>query len=287
MKLIRKKDELLSWRNELSNTTKPNTPSLGLVPTMGNLHIGHLTLVEKALAQNDFVMVTIFVNPKQFGPNEDFEQYPRTLEADLEKLNQLQGAERVTVFNPENITEIYPAGFQTTITVNTLDKVLCGKFRDSHFSGVTTVVYQLFTLTKPTQAYFGQKDYQQFKIIERMTNDLLLPVKLNMCDIIREEDGLAFSSRNQYLNTLQRSEAIILNQSLHLIAQSYQRDGAQEAKTCRDELMAKDSRFQYLEVLNAQDLTPIISKNLQDHGKVVVAGAFILGDTRLIDNLLI
>ncbi len=285
MKLIRKRNDFLSWRKELSESN-PNT-KVGLVPTMGNLHIGHLSLARKALAENDQVIVTIFVNPKQFGPNEDFDQYPRTLDQDMEKLSQLEGSERITVFNPASQDEIYPENFQTTITVNTLDKVLCGKYRSTHFAGVTTVVYQLFALSQATQAYFGQKDFQQFKIIERMVKDLLLPIELHMCPIIREDDGLALSSRNQYLSNEQRVEAIKLNQALNSIKDAYYSHGKIAAFSKRAELIANDSRFQYLEILETQTLGPEIAEVHDGFGKVVVAGAFILGDTRLIDNLLI
>lgn len=282
MKLIRKRNEFISWRKEISSSQK-----VGLVPTMGNLHAGHLSLVRKALEQNDQVIVTIFINPKQFGPNEDFDQYPRTLDQDREKLATLEGNERVTIFNPASSEEIYPENFQTTVSVNGIDKVLCGKYRATHFEGVTTVVYQLFALTRAHQAYFGQKDFQQFKVIERMVKDLLLPIELHMCPIIREEDGLALSSRNQYLNSEQRAEAIKLNQSLLAIKEAYIRHGKEMALNKRAEFLDADQRFQYLEILETEGLTNEIPDLHRGFGKVVVAGAFILGDTRLIDNLLI
>lgn len=280
MKLFRKRIEFLNWRNDLKST-------LGLVPTMGNLHQGHLSLTQRALNENENVVVTIFVNPKQFGPNEDFDQYPRTLEEDLNKLATLEGSDRLIIFNPESNDEIYPENFQTSISVNGLDKVLCGRFRDGHFSGVTTVVYQLFALTKADQAYFGQKDFQQFKIIERMAKDLMLPIRLHMCPIIREEDGLALSSRNQYLNSTQREEAVKLNQKLNEIANVYKNQGKKSAISLRDVSLQEDLRFQYIELLETQSLTGNIPTSYEGYGKVVVAGAFILGDTRLIDNLLI
>lgn len=285
MKLIRKRNEFLTWRKNL-NTSNPNI-KVGLVPTMGNLHSGHLSLTRKALAENDHVIVTIFVNPKQFGPNEDFDQYPRTLDQDMGKLSQLEGSDKITIFNPASNDEIYPKNFQTSISVDGIDNVLCGKFRSTHFAGVTTVVYQLFALSQATQAYFGQKDFQQFKIIERMVKDLLLPIKLHMCPIVREEDGLALSSRNQYLSAEQRAEAIKLNQSLNAIKDAYYAHGKNSALAKRDELLAADPRFQYLEILETEALTPEIAEVHDGFGKVVVAGAFILGDTRLIDNLLI
>jgi len=282
MKLIRKRNEFIKWRSELDPTMK-----VGLVPTMGNLHAGHLSLASKALKQNDHVIVTIFVNPKQFGPNEDFDQYPRTLDQDREKLSTLKGSERITIFNPASNDEIYPENFQTNIQVNGIDKILCGKYRATHFTGVTTVVYQLFALSGAHQAYFGQKDFQQFKIIERMTKDLLLPIELHMCPIIREEDGLALSSRNQYLSANQRAEAIKLNQALLIIKKTYIMQGKEAALNKIIDLLDADQRFQYLEILETQALSNNIPEILVEPEKVVVAGAFILGDTRLIDNLLI
>ncbi len=281
MLLIRKRNEFLNWRKDL------NAKSVGLVPTMGNLHAGHLSLAKKALEENDHVIVTIFVNPKQFGPNEDFDKYPRTLNDDMDKLKTLTGYERITIFNPESNAEIYPEHFQTTIAINGIDKVLCGKFRDGHFSGVTTVVYQLFALSQAHQAYFGQKDFQQFKIIERMAKDLLLPIKLHMCPVIREDDGLALSSRNQFLTSLQRKEAIKLNQSLTALRNVYKESGKSEVLKYRDQLLKEDSRYQYLELLETEGLTTEIPESVTGFGQVVVAGAFILGDTRLIDNILV
>lgn len=282
MQLIRKRNEFISWRKEISPSQK-----VGLVPTMGNLHLGHLSLARQALQQNDHVLVTIFVNPKQFGPNEDFDQYPRTLDQDMEKLATLEGSERITIFNPASNDEIYPENFQTTVTVSGIDKVLCGKYRATHFAGVTTVVYQLFALSRAHKAYFGQKDFQQFKIIERMVKDLLLPIELHMCPIIREEDGLALSSRNQYLTSVQRADAIKLSQALMAIKDAYIKQGREAALNKRAQLLNADQRFQYLEILETQGFGPDIPKTYNKRGKVVVAGAFILGDTRLIDNLLI
>ncbi len=281
MQLIRKRNEFLKWRKELKNS------KVGLVPTMGNLHAGHLSLARKALAENDQVIVTIFVNPKQFGPNEDLDHYPRTLDQDMQKLATLEGSEKITIFNPASNDEIYPANFQTTVAVNGLDKVLCGKYRATHFEGVTTVVYQLFALSQANQAYFGQKDFQQFKVIERMAKDLLLPIELHMCPIIREKDGLALSSRNQYLSTQQRTEAIKLNQALNEIKEAYCGHGKDTALSKRAQLLDSDQRFQYLEILETEALTSNIPEVHEGFGKVVVAGALILGDTRLIDNLLI
>lgn len=268
--------KFLEYRNLMTSD------SLGLVPTMGNLHQGHLNLVEKALSENDKVIVTIFVNPKQFGPNEDFEKYPRTLEQDMEKLKSLSSSENIVLFCPQDPKEVFPKDYSTEIEVKGLDNVLCGKNRPGHFKGVCTVVYRLFLLTKPTIAYFGQKDFQQFKIIQKMTEDLLIPLKLEMIPIVREESGLALSSRNQYLSKEERSEALKLYSTLQAIKERANGD-LHKAVLQAKEIQELDRRFQYLEILDADLLTPATV----DSRKVVVAGAFVLGDTRLIDNVIL
>lgn len=277
MKLFTKKNDYHSFCD-----THYGNSRVGLVPTMGNLHQGHLNLVKQALKENDFTLVTIFVNPKQFGPNEDFGKYPRTLEQDLAKLKELEGSERLIVFSPENNQEIYPSGFSTDIEVKALDNCLCGRHRPGHFKGVTTVVYQLFKLARATHAYFGQKDYQQFKIIEKMVNDLQIPIELTMVPIAREESGLALSSRNQYMSDEEKREASLINKTLKEVAQTYAKD-AELALTMRQEFLFQDNRWQYIEILDAKTLeTP----NPQT-SEVVVAGAFYMGDTRLIDNIIV
>lgn len=267
----------LDYRNSELITFK-----LGLVPTMGNLHQGHLNLVSQALDENERVIVTIFVNPKQFGPNEDFEKYPRTLEEDMEKLKSLKDSDRIILYSPQNPREVFPENYSTDIEVLGLDQALCGLNRPGHFKGVCTVVYRLFLLTKPDHAYFGQKDFQQFKIIEKMTQDLLIPVNLTMVPIAREKSGLALSSRNQYLSEKQKEEALILNKSLNKIRDCAQDSLTEAVNLCR-EIKASDPRFQYLELLDTEDLRAPKSSTL----KVVVAGAFVLGDTRLIDNVIL
>ena len=277
MKLFTKKADYLQFCQD-SYSDK----LVGLVPTMGNLHRGHLNLVEMAIQENDYTVVTIFVNPKQFGPNEDFGKYPRTLEQDLSKLKGLSQSESIIVFAPDSIEEIYPKGFSTEIEVKGLDDVLCGKSRPGHFKGVTTVVYQLFKLSHADHAYFGQKDYQQFKIIEKMVDDLDLPIKLTMAPIAREESGLALSSRNQYMSQEQHLEASLINKTITQLAQTYKSD-AELAFKMRQEYLFQDNRWQYLEILDANTL----KKPNQDSQEVVVAGAFFMGDTRLIDNIIV
>lgn len=277
MKLFNNTNDFLNFRKKLTEN------GIGLVPTMGNLHQGHLNLVKEALKENERVIVTIFVNPKQFGPNEDFEKYPRTLENDVAKLGTLEKADGIIVFAPSETKEIFPDGYSTDIEVKGLDDVLCGRNRPGHFKGVTTVVYRLFALTKPSKAYFGQKDFQQFKIIQRMTRDLSLPIELMMVPIARESSGLALSSRNQYLSPPQMEESLTLNQTLKKLAKTVLSKSVHEGISQASEILTFDSRFQYLSILDSENLREP-NENTQE---VVVAGAFLLGDTRLIDNILI
>lgn len=276
MQLFTKKNDYRNYREQSSLGV------LGLVPTMGNLHQGHLNLVKESLQETDHTLVTIFVNPKQFGPGEDFEKYPRTLESDLKKLKDLPGSEKILVFAPESIEEIFPQNYSTDIQVSGLDQALCGLHRDGHFKGVTTVVYQLFNISAAHKAYFGQKDYQQFKIIEKMTNDLNLPVEVKMVPIARETSGLALSSRNQYMTPQQKVEAGHIYKSLRSLAQTYLKN-PEEAQNLKQEILFKDPSWQYLEVLDAQSL----KAPTYDTTQVVVAGAYFMGDTRLIDNILV
>ncbi len=275
--------KLVTTRSELSKIqeTELKNNTVGLVPTMGNLHQGHLELVKRSLQRTQKTMVTIFVNPKQFGPNEDFEKYPRTLEADLLKLKELDGADNIVVFAPQSTLEIYPEGFNTTIEVQGLDNLLCGANRPGHFKGVTTVVYQLFKLSGADMAFFGQKDFQQFKIIEKMVHDLSLEIELEMCPIIREPSGLALSSRNQYLSSSEREEARLIKETLDHLKELFL-ENREKALKKREDILFHEPRWQYLEILDGSHLTEVSAKTNQ----VVVAGAFLMGDTRLIDNIL-
>ncbi len=270
IKLIASTSEFLEWRSSYSGY-------LGLVPTMGNLHQGHLNLVKKSLEENDTTVVTIFVNPKQFGPNEDFNQYPRTLEEDLEKLSTLKG--QIMVFAPKDTQEIYPEGYATEIALPSISKILCGHSRPTHFAGVTTVVYQLFALAAPDQAYFGQKDYQQVKIIERMTIDLRLKIDIKTIPIVRDTDGLAMSSRNQYLSAEQRIKALLLPQTIETLTNSLKEEGLKATLSCIKDII-KDPMWDYLEVLHAETLLP----PKESDKFLVLAGAIFMGKTRLLDN---
>ena len=268
IRLVDNIGSLKSWRSPLQNK------SIGFVPTMGNLHQGHLSLVKKSLQENQQTIVSIFVNPLQFDANEDFDRYPRTLEKDLESLKSLSSAQSLSVFAPH---QFYSPNFATVVKVkNPLTEKLCGRSRPHHFSGVTTVVYLLFSLIRPSRAYFGQKDYQQFKVIEKMTTDLNLPVQLEMLPTVRDANGLALSSRNQYLSPPEYDKALILNKSLKLIASSLAT--GDDWRT-----LATRHPWDYLEVLDAANLEAISPHTKQ----IFIAGALKIGNIRLIDNIIV
>ncbi|MBR3220214.1 MAG: pantoate--beta-alanine ligase, partial [Thermoguttaceae bacterium] len=185
--------------------------SIGLVPTMGALHYGHLSLVLASKEENDVTVVSIFVNPTQFAPGEDYEKYPRTLPDDIEKLAEIGGADIVFAPSPE---AMYPKGFDANVHIGGVTAVLEGKFRPTHFDGVATVVLKLFNLTRADRAYFGQKDFQQIAVVKKMVDDLNVPIKIVSCPIIRESGGSAMSSRNRYLSKKERQDALVLSRSL-------------------------------------------------------------------------
>lgn len=284
MKTIYTKETL---QKEIQLLKQQNTV-IGFVPTMGFLHDGHLSLIDEAHKICDVVIVSIFVNPLQFGPNEDFSNYPRALERDLE-LCANRGVN--LVFAPQ-VEELIPQETLVVLNVSQLGSNLCGKSRPNHFQGVCTIVNKLFNLIQPDYAFFGQKDIQQFKIIERMVNDLFIPVKLQMVNTIRASDGLALSSRNKYLSTKQRQQALIVPQVIEFIAnqiiklrksdpqltQEQQKILLEEAKG----MVAKipDSRIDYLEIVSSNNLhhTENIAQEL------IIAVAIFIGTTRLIDN---
>ncbi|GAB4010418.1 MAG: pantoate--beta-alanine ligase [Bdellovibrio sp.] len=277
-KVFTQLSEFKKAREELHNV------SIGLVPTMGNLHAGHISLVKKSLAENELTIVSIFVNPTQFGPNEDFDKYPRTLEDDLNLLREASSGRDFWVFAPKSIEEIYPKGFSTQIAVQgELTSKLCGPIRPGHFEGVATVVYLLFAISKPNVAYFGQKDFQQTRVIKRMVRDLFLPVTISVLPIIREDSGLAMSSRNQYLTAEQKAEALKLYHSLKKIAEEIKACGIEKGLALASQLKREDSRFEYLEILESEDLKV---PSPQDQ-KLVIAGVLKMGQTRLLDNLLV
>jgi pantoate--beta-alanine ligase len=256
---------------------------VGLVPTMGALHAGHVSLIRAARAEAGFVVVSIFVNPTQFGPHEDFERYPRPLERDLTECGR-SGAD--LVFAPAT-QEMYTTSFRTFVEVRELQEVLCGASRPGHFRGVTTVVLKLFEIVQPDVAYFGQKDAQQVRIIRQMARDLDVPVRIRVCPIVREPDGLALSSRNQYLDPSQRLQATVLFQALEearaLIAHG-ERDGARlREMMVRRVKTAPAAVLDYAAVVDADTLRPL--EHLR--GEVLLALAVKFGGTRLIDNMTI
>lgn len=257
--------------------------SVGFVPTMGALHAGHASLIEAAKRETQFVVVSIFVNPTQFVPGEDFARYPRPLTADLEMCERL-GVD--LVFLPE-VETMYPPGSRTIVEVRELQDVLCGVSRPGHFRGVTTVVLKLFLIVQADIGYFGQKDYQQFRIIRQMVDDLNVPIALRMCPIVREEDGLALSSRNRYLDGNQRRHAVVLWQTLDEARrqiQAGQRDAAaiQRAMAARIEA-TPGAVLDYATVVDAETLQPVA----QVGGKTLLALAVKFGSTRLIDNVVV
>ena len=255
--------------------------SIGFVPTMGYLHKGHLSLVEAARKENDVVIVSIFVNPTQFGPNEDYNRYPRDLERDLRLLEPI-GVDYV--FNP-SVEEMYPAMYSTYVEEVELSKYLCGASRPGHFRGVCTVVTKLFNIVKPTKAYFGQKDAQQFRVLRRMVRDLNMDVEMIEMPIVREEDGLAMSSRNVYLSPEERKEATRLYKSL-LKAKELIESGERDVqKIKREMLKILDHpllKVDYVEIVDEETLRPVE----KIERKVIVALAVFVGKARLIDNMI-
>jgi pantoate--beta-alanine ligase len=256
---------------------------IGLVPTMGALHDGHLSLIRAARTQSDVVAVSLFVNPLQFGPNEDLAKYPRSFERD----RQLLEAEKVDLlFAPSN-DDMYPKGATTFVTVEGLSDRLCGRSRPGHFRGVTTVVAKLFHIVEPDLAFFGQKDAAQVAIIRRMVEDLNLPVRIMVCPIVREKDGLALSSRNAYLDPQQRKQAPALNRALmrvQTMADTGERSAAKLTEAGQQVIAdERGVRLDYFEIVNPDTLDPVddISR-----GALVAVAAF-LGTTRLIDNLVL
>ncbi|MEI6833562.1 MAG: pantoate--beta-alanine ligase [bacterium] len=256
---------------------------VAFVPTMGALHQGHISLVNIAKKENMKVVVSIFVNPLQFGPNEDFSRYPRTLKDDIEKL---QGAGAEAVFAPA-AAEIYPDGFQTVVSNEKMAAGLCGRFRPGHFSGVLTVVAKLFNIVQADATFFGKKDYQQWRLIERMALDLQMPSKVIGCETVRESDGLAMSSRNRYMSTEERSQASLIYEGLTAAKQAWQSGERSSEKVMQkfSGVIAKceKMRIQYAEIVDKFSLEPAGAK-LADTNLVMII-AVLFGDVRLIDNL--
>lgn len=281
MKLVKTVAEL---REEIA-AAKLAGKTIGLVPTMGALHEGHASLIKAANMENDFVVVSVFVNPTQFGPNEDLEAYPRTLDADC-KLAESMGAD--TVFAP-SAKEMYPSEDMTWVEVTgNVTKVLCGRSRPIHFRGVTTVVSKLFNLAQPDRAYFGQKDAQQVEVLKRMVKDLFFNLQLRIMPIVREADGLAKSSRNTYLSASEHEAALVLSRSLKKAQERFaagERDAAVLTEAVRAEIAAEPmSDIDYVEIYRLPELQPVDGPLT---GSNLLAVAVKFGTTRLIDNVIL
>lgn len=276
---------IITTVSEMKNYIKQNKDkSIGLVPTMGYLHDGHKSLIEKAAAENDIVAVSVFVNPTQFGAGEDLDKYPRDLEHDK---TVAENAGASVIFHPTP-EEMYPDGYKTYLEVEEITSILCGKTRPTHFRGVTTVVSKLFNIVSPNRAYFGQKDAQQLAVIYRMTEDMNFDVEIIPCPIVREPDGLAMSSRNSYLSKEERSQAPILNKSLKT-AEKLFLDGERSLNVLiaaiRSEISTKPlADIEYIEGVKFPSLAPC-GDTINE--KTLIAVAVRFGSTRLIDNIIL
>jgi len=277
--------ETVKEMKEYARKVRKEGKKIGFVPTMGYLHDGHLSLVRKARNESDLVVVSVFVNPTQFGPNEDYDRYPRDLKRDLKILKE----EKVDVAFVPSVGEMYPAGYSTYVYVERLSSILCGRSRPGHFRGVATVVLKLFNIVMPTRAYFGQKDAQQFRIIRKMVEDLNLDVELVECPIIREEDGLAMSSRNLYLSPEERKQAVALYESLKLAQELYD-SGERNVDKIKNAMRRKIAKYplvriDYIEVVTEDTLES--TKYMEENREYIVAVAAYLGKARLIDNIIL
>ncbi|MDE7311970.1 MAG: pantoate--beta-alanine ligase [Eubacterium sp.] len=278
-------DKIESVRLQVGEWKKSGL-SVGFVPTMGYLHEGHKSLMDAARKENDRVVVSIFVNPMQFAPNEDLESYPR----DLEKDAKLCGEAGVDlIFHPEP-EEMYAPGFCSYVDMDGLTAQLCGKSRPVHFRGVQTVVLKLFHIVTPDRAYFGQKDAQQLAVVRRMVRDLNVGTEIIGCPIVREADGLAKSSRNTYLNEQERQAALVLSRSLH-IGKALVDAGETRAQAVRQAItqeIEKEpmAKIDYVDVVDFDSITPIEAIDAA-HGAILVAIAVYIGKTRLIDNFIV
>lgn len=268
------RDELKPYRNKV----------IGYVPTMGYLHQGHLSLVERAKQECDLVVMSIFVNPLQFGPNEDYDRYPRDIQRDAE-LARKAGVD--LIFHP-TVQEMVPQGNRTTVKVSGLTERLCGLSRPGHFDGVTTILAKFFHIIMPDRAYFGLKDAQQVAVVSQMVEDLFFPITIVPCDTVREKDGLAMSSRNVYLSYEERSQALVLNQALQEAYEKWEQGKIKRAdemiRLVRERIKEKPlAEIDYVEVLSYPKLEPMVDLTSE---QFIVAVAVRFGQTRLIDNKL-
>ncbi len=276
MKTVKTLDELHAARLSLDGT-------VGLVPTMGYLHEGHLSLIRRAKGDCDHAVVSIFVNPAQFGPNEDLSKYPRDLERDLKLIEPL-GVDIVWTPSAEIM---YPNGYQTWVEVEALTHPLEGAVRPGHFRGVTTVVAKLFNAVQPHKAYFGQKDAQQAAVIRQMTRDLSYPIEIVVCPTVREQDGLAMSSRNKYLEGEDRSAALVLYRALNAAKDAYKKGegNAERLRQTMKEVIAAEPRAQ-MQYVSCADYNTLEELEIVK-GKTLLSMAVFIGRTRLIDNFVL
>lgn len=278
---VRLVEEIPNLREQLASVRKQDD-TIGLVPTMGALHAGHAKLIERARDECDWVVVSIFVNPLQFGPGEDYQSYPRNRQSDLELCSRL-GVQ--TVFAPSPAI-MYPEKQRTFVEVEGVRQYLCGPRRPGHFRGVATVVLKLFNIVQPDRAYFGEKDAQQLKMIERMSRDLNLPIRIVSVPTVREDDGLAVSSRNRYLRPEHRRAAGILYKAL-CAARARMENGDTDPAGVRESALKvlagePEVEVEYLEIVDSEEMCPVE----RIRGPVRVAAAIRIGSTRLIDNMM-
>lgn len=283
MKVVTLKSEMKA----VSDKLKKDGNTIGLVPTMGYLHEGHISLIKQSKKSCDVTVLSIFVNPTQFGPNEDFSKYPRNFKMDSE-IAAREGID--FVFAPSE-TEMYHKNHLTYVNVDKLDKIMCGKSRPIHFRGVCTVVLKLFNIVNPDKAFFGKKDFQQLAIIKKMVKDLDIAVEIVECDIVREPDGLALSSRNKYLSKEERKNAIILHKTI-LFAENEIKSGKMSIsairKKCIETILLNKfvKKVDYFDIRNPENLKEI-KKIGTGTKRLLIAAAVYLGTTRLIDNKVI
>jgi len=280
MKIIKKIDKMKTYAKIMRKDNK----LIGFVPTMGYFHEGHLSLVRAARKQCDVVVVSIFVNPMQFGPNEDFKSYPRDFKRD-EELAKSCGTD--ILFYPEK-KEMYPDNFSTFVEVEKLTGNLCGKSRKGHFKGVTTVVMKLFEMIKPDIVYFGQKDVQQALVIKKMIQDMNMDVTVKIMPIVREKDGLAMSSRNIYLTKAERKQATVLKEALvkaEEIVDEGEKDPKKIIKAIRETISKSDlAKIDYVSIVDTEYIKDVTGKL---DGEILIALAVFIGKTRLIDNMIV
>lgn len=268
---------------EISKELRFKGKSIGFIPTMGALHEGHLSLIRRAKEENDIVIVSIFVNPTQFAQGEDYEKYPRDVELDKEKLEALA----IDYLFLPDVNSLYPEGYSTYVVVEGLSDKLCGIFRPGHFRGVATIVCKLFNIVKPLRAYFGQKDYQQSLIIRRMVEDLNFDIEIIVCPTVREQDGLAMSSRNLYLNEKERQSATVIYKALKE-GERLLNEGEKplDVKLKMHEIFKNEPLIREIQYAGVYD--PLTLEEVKERqNKYLLAIALKIGDTRLIDNLIV